>query len=146
MKKYQYTCRLLSEVIIASSSRTEGFNLSLDYIPGAKFLGIVAGRLYGELHSDFSKVLDLFHNGKVRFGDAHPYVEGEMSLRIPLSWYQEKGASLAKEIYLHHNLKNTEKQLKQIRVGYFFPSGHKRLDIPQDFSLKSAYDSEKRKA
>jgi hypothetical protein len=146
MKKYQYSCRLLSEVIIASSSATEGFNLSLDYIPGAKFLGIVAGRLYSEAHTNPLKILDLFHNGKVRFGDASPYFDEEPSLRIPYSWFQEKGSQINDEIYLHHKESTTDKQLKQLRIGYFSPSSHKRLKIPQDFNLKSAYDSKTRKA
>ncbi len=146
MKKYQYSCRLLSEVIIASNSATEGFNYSLDYIPGAKFLGIVAGRLYSESHTNPNKVLDLFHNGSVRFGDAHPYYDEEPSLRIPYSWFQVKGTQIDSEIYLHHKITTNDKQLKQLRRGYFSPSGHKTLDIPQDFNLKSAYDSEKRKA
>lgn len=146
MKKYQYSCRLLSELIIASSSATEGFNLSLDYIPGAKFLGIVAGRLYSESHTNPHKILDLFHNGKVRFGDANPYFDKEPSLRIPYGWFQVKGSQINDEIYLHHKISAIDQQLKQLRVGYFSPSGHKRLEIPQDFNLKSAYDSKTRKA
>ncbi|MBK6948990.1 MAG: hypothetical protein IPH16_13900 [Haliscomenobacter sp.] len=87
MKRYQYSCELLSDVVIPSVTATEGFNPSLDYIPGAKFLGIAAGTLYDE---NSAATLDLFHNGKVRFGDAYPTVDGQEGLPVPFSWFYEK--------------------------------------------------------
>jgi hypothetical protein len=151
MKIYQYKCKLLSDLIITSSSATEGFNQSLDYIPGAKFLGIVAGQLYKE--KDSLSVLDLFHNGNVRYSDAHPLVDGNVGLKVPFKWFCPKGAKLTEKIYLHtEKLSNEiwkEKQPKQARVGYYIPTSDKEgkwLKIDQGFSIKSAYDPKSRKS
>lgn len=151
MKRYQYTCRLLSDVIISSVTATEGFNPSLDYIPGAKFLGIVAGKLYQENKSD---TLDIFHNGKVRFGNAYPQISGQAGFSAPYSWFHEKGKSITESsVYLHHQLKELDfqyltsegVQLKQARKGYFSLDG-KYMTIEQGFSIRSAYDREKLRA
>ena len=144
MKRYQYTCTLLTDAVITSMAATEGYKESLDYIPGSKFLGIVAGRLYDEAHAE--KTLDLFHNGNVKFGDARPFNEDEEYLKVPLSWYYEKGKSLFDEIYLHHDLPKDLPQLKQFRSGYFSPKSKKYISIPQSFSLKSAQDRKNRKS
>lgn len=145
MKQYLYTCRLLSEVVMSSSAATQGFNPSLDYIAGAKFLGIVAGQLYDQ--ADTQTTLDVFHNGKVRFGDAHPYVLGERSLKVPFSWYIPKGKKLTdNKIYLYHELPavpeaiKSAEQPKQARKGFFTPKKEKVIYIDQNFSIKSAYD------
>jgi len=141
MKIYQYKCTLLSDVVIAATAGTEGANQSLDYIPGAKFLGIVAGVLYAKEQKE--AVLDLFHNGKVRFGDAHPYFDDDFGLKVPLKWFYPKGKDLTEQIYLHTEKLSPEilakKQPKQARAGYFVKSG-KLLQIEQGFSIKSAYD------
>lgn len=144
MKKYQYTCTLLTDAVITSIAATEGYKESLDYIPGSKFLGIIAGKLYDEGQAE--KTLDLFHNGNVKFGDAKPFNENEEYLKVPLSWYYEKGKSLFDEIYLHHDLPKDLPQLKQSRSGYFSPISKKFISISQDFSLKSAQDRDKRKS
>ena len=69
MKIYKYSATLLSDIIITSNASTEGYSESLDYIPGSKFLGIVAGKLYDE--QNINKTLDLFHNGVVKYSDAN---------------------------------------------------------------------------
>lgn len=145
MKTYQYKCKLLSDVIITSDAATEGYSESLDYIPGAKFLGIVAGELYDM--KQLEKTLDLFHNGKVQFGDALPYVENEELQKVPFSWFYAKGDSLSDTIYLHHKIKeNSGIQLKQARSGYFSPEHKFYTSVDQDFSLKSAQDPQKRRS
>ncbi len=155
MKKYQFKCHLLSDVVLTSVAATEGFHSSLDYIPGAKFLGIVAGAQYKDLlGTNQQAVLDLFHNGAVRFSDALPFVNGEKALRVPLNWQKAKGET-DNTIYLHHKLtkevrqqllKERVPQLKQERGGYFTPTSQKLLTFDQAFSLKSAYDEESRKS
>jgi hypothetical protein len=151
MKRYHYTCKLLSDVVISSVTATEGFNPSLDYIPGAKFLGIVASKLYDK---QSATTLDLFYNGKVRFGDAFPQISGQAGLPIPFSWFFEKGKRLTEPpVYLHHKLENEDfnrltkdgKQLKQARKGYFSATGQ-YLDIDQDFAIRSAYDRDELRA
>lgn len=145
MKKYQYKCTLLSDVIITSMAATEGYQESLDYIPGSKFLGIIAGKLYDENNEE--KTLNLFHNGKVRFGDAAPVLNQEVLLKVPFSWYHEKDEKLTDKIYLHHkNLEQDGMQLKQARSGYFSERDKTFTSVEQDFSLKSAQDPKKRKS
>jgi hypothetical protein len=152
MKRYRYTCKLLSEVVVSSVTATEGFHESLDYLPGAKFLGIAAGKLYGENNS---ATLDLFHNGKVRFGDAYPLIGEEAALPVPFSWFYNKGGGLDDEThFLHHQMKPedhkalTEKgyQLKQARKGYFTWQAKQFLAIEQDFAIRSAYNADELRA
>lgn len=147
-KTYQYKCTLLSDVILTSMASTEGYKESLNYIPGAKFMGIVARKLYDETASQ--KTLDLFHNGTVRFGDASPMIEGKPTFKIPFSWYYEKGKKLSDQIYIHHNLidklEESNLQLKQAREGSFSVEQAQFVTLEQDFSIKSAYDPEKRRS
>jgi len=150
MKVYRFSCRLLSELVLTASAQTEGAPESLDYIPGAKFLGIVANHLY---QSDTPRTLDLFHNGTVKFGDALPAVGEEYLLKAPFSWYMPKNGDWTDDLFLHHELTREEVkaltkkdiQLKQVRKGYFSRSGIKQ-SLSYNFSLKMGYDSENRKA
>jgi hypothetical protein len=145
MKIYQYKCTLLSELIMTANSATQGFSASLDYISGAKFLGLVAGKLYDENNA---QTLDLFHNGKVRFGDALPLINGEAMLKVPFAWFTEKGKGLTDApIYLHHKINSvSDIQLKQARNGYFAQENKKFTTLEQNFAIKSGYDSEKRRS
>jgi len=150
MKRINFKCKLLSDVVIKSSSATEGFADNLDYLPGAKFLGIAAKDLYNE--SNYKKTLDLFHNGITQFGDAHIAIDGKRSLKVPASWFFKKGEGLGNQKYLHHKLRTEIKrelskegiQLKQARKGYF--ANETFTDIESSFTIKSAYDSKKRKS
>lgn len=149
---HQYKCRLLSEVIISSDTASEGQKKTLNYLPGAKFLGIVSKNLYNE--SNIQETLDLFHNGTVSFGDAHPALTGTYALQVPFSWFYPKGENVEKEVYIHHELDEGKRkhllargiQLKQARSGYFTTTGEYLPAIPQEFSIKSAYDRERRRA
>jgi hypothetical protein len=59
---------------------------SLNYIPGSNFLGIVAEK-YSELTSD---AYDIFHSGKVSFGDAHISKDNCVSYHLPFSLFLDK--------------------------------------------------------
>lgn len=152
MKRYRYTCKLISDVVVSSVTATEGFHESLDYLPGSKFLGIAAGQLYDESKPT---TLDLFHNGKVRFGDAYPLIGEEAALPVPFSWFFNKGGGVTDEIlFLHHNLTQDDHkslvekgyQLKQARKGYFTSGGKQYLDIDQGFAIRSAYNPDELRA
>ncbi len=152
MKRIAFKCRLLTDVVITSNAATEGFHQSLDYIPGAKFLGIVAAAYYKDNETD-QKKLDLFHNGTVRFGDAHPLIDNQRSMKLPLPYFFPKGESVEDTIYLDFNLGKADREkltndgivLKQARTGYF-TEGKKYTNPKQAFSIKSAYDSDNRRA
>lgn len=144
MKKYKYKCTLLSDVIITSDAATESPSEALDYIPGSKFLGIIAAQLYDE--SQPEKTLDLFHNGTVKYGDATLYYDNEKYLKAPFSWFTEKGRSIYDEVYIHHLVTSTGKQLKQVRSGYFSPKSGNMISLEKGFALKSAHDAENRRS
>ena len=147
MIQYHFTCTLLSDVIVSSASATEGFHPSLDYIPGAKFWGIVASQLYKKQTPDEN--LNLFHNGKVCFGDAHLEINGMRSHKIPLSWFTNKG-SKTQDVYVHHftdypSLIESGVQPEQLSGDYFNEEGE-HIKPAQDFAIKSAYDTQLRRS
>lgn len=146
MKRISFQCKLLTDLVLSSRAATEGFQASLDYIPGSKFLGLVARELYDMQNSQ--QTLDFFHNGCVRFGDAHPITStAERTFRVPLSWNGLKGKGLNEGIYLQQEFSDVMKdklvekgiQLKQIRGRYVSPGGI-AIKGRQNFSIKSAYD------
>jgi hypothetical protein len=151
MKQLEFSIKLLSDLIISSNSASEGFKPSLNYIPGAKFLGIAAGRLYD---TESKETLDIFHNGNVRFGDAHLMGAESRSYKAPASWMFKKGEDFSHDIFLFHNLfllnknSNNEKtvQLKTIKDEQYFTPDGELLEIATAFSLKSAYNSQKKKS
>lgn len=149
-KTLKFKCTLESDLVLSQTSSSEGNQKTLDFIPGNNFLGIVAGKIYddGSLES-----LELFHTGKVRFGDAHPSVDGIRGLKVPASMYYPKLASASEECYIHHltdhnsaNIKS--KQLKQCREGFysFGETTGKSVDIQKNFTIKSAYNGEVRRS
>jgi len=154
MKKMQFKCRLLTDVILNSRAATEGNNSTLDFVPGNNFLGIVA-RHYEELSKEKME-MEIFHSGKVRFGDAHPVVAGHekrRSVHVPAAMFYPKLKSPEEECYIHHFYEedpNHKMQLKQCRSGFYvFENGTgtlKRTENCSSFAVKSAYDRESRRA
>ena len=151
MIQLHFTCTLHSDLVLSSSASTEGFYQSLDYIPGNKFLGLVA-KAYDL--NNAAQTLDLFHNGSVRFGDAHPVGEDlAYSYKVPKVWLLPKGEKLDVPHYQYQHLTDDLKkqlsengvQLKQVKSGYFTEAGS-WLSIDQRFSIKSAYDRKKYRA
>lgn len=159
MSILKFKCTLLSDVILNQKAATEGPNQTLDFIPGSCFLGIVASKYYPEeirVSEDSEKklMMDLFHSGKVRFGDAHPSKDGVRGLKVPAAMFHPK-LSKASEVlyYIHHatnhdDSKIKEKQLKQCRSGYynFSEVKAKPIETETNFAIKSAYDGEKRRS
>lgn len=148
MKTYQYTCTLRSDLIVSPLGASEGQFKSLDFIPGSKFLGIVADD-YDNLPSDIA--LEIFHSGKVSFGNAYPNIDNNIFLPIPAAYFFPKGKSLEEQILLPMNLKSGQKyseeiQPKQARGGYFNFSKRQTFKAGQNFRLKSAFDSENRRS
>lgn len=151
MTTLKFKCHLDSDVVLNQSAATEGSNKTLDFIPGNVFLGIVA-RHYSELGDD---ALEVFHSGKVRFGDAHPVpvgYAGKRSLHVPASLFYPKLKSASEECYVHHlhdNKKDEDnKQLKQCRKGFYVfdsDSAHP-ASVEKSFAIKSAYDRTLRRA
>jgi len=153
MKNLYFKMRLLTDVIINQRAATEGNQKTLDFIPGNAFLGVAATTLY---NNDPEESFVLFHSGKVRFGDAHPVVEGKRALKVPASWFQMKDDKENLSLYVHHGLdKNGLKingnpiQIRQLREGYIVKltdNQVSKVKINKHFAIKSAYDSEKRRS
>ncbi|MBP3767256.1 MAG: hypothetical protein J6I31_03100 [Prevotella sp.] len=149
-KTLKFKCTLESDLVLSQTSSSEGNQKTLDFIPGNNFLGIVAGKLYDD---GSTESLKLFHSGKVRFGDAHPSVDGIRGLKIPASMYYPKLASASEECYIHHLTDHNSpdiksKQLKQCREGFysFGETTGKPIAIEKNFTIKSAYDSDVRRS
>lgn len=149
-KTLKFKCTLESDLVLSQTSSSEGNQKTLEFIPGNNFLGIVASKLYKD---GSAESLELFHSGKVRFGDAHPSVNGIRGLKVPASMYYPKLGSASKECYIHHLTDHNSgeikaKQLKQCREGFysFGDTSGIRVDIQKDFTIKSAYDGEKRRS
>lgn len=155
MKELKFRCRLLSDVIVSQSAATEGSHSSLCFIPGSNFMGIVAS-CYDSFTAE--QQVELFHSGRVRFGDAHPVAAGgdRRSLHIPASFFCPKQKSVADECYVHHFITGdnvpadggVRQQLKQCRDGFYCFDGQLAEAVPAErfFSLKSAYDRERRRS
>lgn len=156
MKTLKFKCTLSSDVILNQKAASEGANNTLDFIPGSNFLGIVAAK-----YADFGDAaMEVFHSGKVRFGDAHPVCKDHDSmrtLRVPASMYYPKLKKASEICYIHHEYsrdKDTEgdgrnpQQLKQCRQGFYaFENGAGfKAETSTNFALKSAYDREARRS
>ena len=149
-KTLKFKCTLESDLVLSQTSSSEGNQKTLDFIPGNNFLGIVADKIYDD---GSPESLELFHSGKVRFGDAHPSVDGIRGLKVPASMYYPKLASANEECYIHHLTDHNSpdiksKQLKQCREGFysFGETTGKPIAIEKNFTIKSAYDSDARRS
>ena len=131
MKTLQFRCTLKSDVILNQKAATEGPNKTLDFIPGSCFLGIVASELYPKdkekndenYEQKIKRAWEIFHSGKVRFGDAHPSENDMRGLRIPASMFYPKLSRISDgEVYIHHaipDLDNVDIKKKQLNdIGH----------------------------
>ena len=154
MIRLDFICTFQSDIVLHASSNTEGKIEKLDYIPGSNFLGMVA-RDYAGFGAD---AFDVFHSGKVCFGDGHILEKGELSYHVPFSFQTYKGKSFEEakdenEIFVHHFLEQVdfkdatanETQYKQQRAGFFTSSG-KYAKLEHSYKQKSAYDKKKRRS
>ncbi len=147
-----YECTFITDVVLNATAATEGNNSSLDYISGAGFLGIAAIN-----YANFGiEAYTIFHSGKVRFGDGHLVSDGKRSLKVPASFFVEKGKKMDDGILVHHKISNSTKdklrasgtQIKQQRKE-FMVTDNKSLSIvsvSKDYAIKSAYNRETRRS
>lgn len=149
MNSIKFRCTLLSDIILNSNSGTKEKQATLDFIPGNVFLGIVAGKLYNKLSASDS--MEIFHSGKVRFGDAHLLCGNTRTLKIPAALYYKKGEKLIGDgAYVMYKWENVgDAQPKQCRNGFYAFSENKRCtkvdtDKNKSVAIKSAYDRDSR--
>ena len=152
MLRLNFICEFKSDIVLHSSSNTEGKVDRFDYIAGSNFLGMVA-REYNSFGED---AFDVFHGGDVRFGDGHIMHEGKQTFHAPFSWFAPKGVKLeealkGRELYNEYFLTKEqydefiqkEKQLKQQRVGFITAEGE-LVKVKHNYRQKSAYDKKNR--
>ena len=150
MKKLVFQVEFLSDIVLPASSNTEGNISQLEFIPGSNFLGMVAKN-----YDEFSNSFDVFHSGKVRFGDATLLVGKEEAYKMPFSFFHPKLNE--NRIFNHHYYSDlfTEEerkkigQLKQMRSGYILPDISQGITVEHinyNYAQKSAYDSTKRRS
>ncbi len=150
--QYHFRCTFLAPVVLNRSAAIEGALECLEYIPGANWLGIAA-RKYAEYGKEAFAV---FHSGAVQFGFGYPLApDGNGTLPCPANWFVAKGESLGPETVIYPTPETREavqtgKQPKQVRSGFFIPSNgnatYYKANTSALFSLKSAYDSDRRRS
>lgn len=69
MRRQTFDIHLESEIAVGTPGSVTGGRDSIDYLPGSLLLGAAAARLYRDLGES---AWDVFHSGKVRFGDGLP--------------------------------------------------------------------------
>jgi CRISPR-associated protein Csx10 len=149
MKSFHFRLTCQDDIVLSQSAATTGGHRSLDYIPGATLLGASAALLYTTLGPD---AFDVYHAGKVRFGNALPVTEeGEAAFPVPLAWHHAKGVSVADQStgsidtaavfnFAHQSPGfPQDQQPKQLRVG-FITGDARLLAVHHGFRLKTAID------
>ena len=143
MQELVYEVEFLSDIVLPATSNTEGNIQQLDFIAGSNFLGMVAKE-----YPEFEKrgiSFDIFHSGKVKFGDATILKEGKETYKMPLSYFFDKGKE--EKLYNHHFIEDFKQfdQLKQKRNGYITKE-KEVVYIDYNYSQKSAYDKKHRRS
>ena len=154
MTKLNFICEFKSDIVLHSSSNTEGKVDKFDYIAGSNFLGMVA-RKYGDFGAD---AFEMFHSGAIRFGDGHIMQDEKETFQAPFSWFAPKGVKLENalksgELYNEHFLTKEQydgfikesKQLKQQRAGFITANGE-LVKVKHNYRQKSAYDKKNRRS
>lgn len=150
MKTLKFKCVLHSDIILSELAATEGIQRTLDYIPGNVFLGIVAGKVYTDIEPHLA--MDLFHNAKVRFGDAFPLINRKRAIKVPASWFVKKGEMIKDQVYIYHQLSDEQKRLEpmvQLRDNFIVHESDTQfseIKLGKNFAIKSAYDSANRRS
>lgn len=145
MKKIDFKVTFLSDIVLNKSSNTEGNIETLDFITGASFLGMVAKN-----YDKFENSFDVFHSGKIRFGEATPFSENKLTYKVPFCFFAPKLNENNSEVYNNHFVEYSNedilnKQLKQLRSGYI-TSNLDYLSLDYVYSQKAAYDKTNRKS
>ena len=111
---------LENDVALSQSSASVSGGRTLKYVPGAALLGAVA-RHYEELEPEMA--FELFHSGRVRFGNAFLEAEGSRALPVPLCFHRRKKNPNGPVLNLAADKRPQKQQLVQVRDGYFTRGG-----------------------
>ncbi|OQX77916.1 MAG: hypothetical protein B6D61_06460 [Bacteroidetes bacterium 4484_249] len=140
----------MSDIVLNDSLATEGNMSSLDFIPGSNFLGVVASE-----YKSITDTYDIFHSGKVSFGDALIFVDNKKSYTLPFCLFTDKLKNdiVNDTVWVHHGINEFDiigngknLQLKQQRAGFINTDGVFIKKVEKKFALKSAYNAEERRS
>ncbi len=151
MKSLKFKCDLQSDIILSEFAATEGMQRTLDYIPGNVFLGIVASKVYNSKVNQ-NLTMDLFHNSKVRFGDALPFIVNKRAIRVPSTWFVKKGETIRHKIYIFPQMmlgKGSSIPYTQLREQFIVnesDSHFSEVNLKKNFAIKSSYDRNRRRS
>ncbi len=145
MKQQEFRVKFLSDIVLNKTSNTEGKIENLDFITGGSFLGMVAKN-----YDDFSNSFEIFHSGKVRFGEATALINDKKSFKAPFCFFNPKFDYDKKEVKNYHDINfslqdEKDKQYKQIRSGYM-SEDLDYLELDYDYTQKSAHDKKLRRS
>jgi len=116
MQRLTLTLKLLDPLVLSQSNATVGLHQSLDFIPGAAFLGAIASKHYASFKKQ-NLAQTIFHSGEVRFHNARILYNAQPTNPIPLSYHHIKGKNKNQVSNLLVTSIN-EGQPKQHRAGY----------------------------
>ncbi len=145
MRRIDFKVTFLSDIVLNKSSNTQGNIETLDFITGASFLGMVAKN-----YDKFDNPFEVFHSGKVRFGEATPLFNNQSTYKVPFCFFNPKLDEDKKEVKNNHFIKYSDekeldKQYKQVRSGYI-TSNLDYLNLDYVYSQKADYNKENRKS
>lgn len=114
-----FTCTLNEPIILIKKDKTEHNIISLDYIPGNIFRGIIARELF---KNKSKNVKPIILNNSVQFEDAHISINNERALKLPFSYYKQ--AEKPNTFLNFHKIEDWSTKTKQNKNGYFITEGN----------------------
>lgn len=127
---------LETDIVLSASAATVGSQHTLRRIRGGALLGACAAQGYHGPHS-----FDLFHSGRVRYGDGLPEAGASVALPLPLSLHRAKSHPQAGAAWnLAVGRPAGQEQLVQEREGFVAPDG-RRVLMKTGYSMRTAVDA-----
>ncbi|MFK7749102.1 MAG: hypothetical protein AB8B65_11975 [Kordia sp.] len=146
MQHYTVTITAREPLVLRTQSGSEVQSDVVDYVQGAKLLGLVAKQSYAALKTqNKDAVYELFHAGNVRFGNAYPICQQQVGLPVPFSLYKTKDAEGNNSFTFSPTGNHKKKQQKE---GFVIAKDAQLslFTVPQGERLKSARDLENRRS
>ncbi len=143
-----YTCTLQTDIILSSNLATANKFETLNFIPGNNFLGVVANEIYDKVSAQ--SAYDIFHSGKVRFGNGYISVNNRTFYPLPKNFLREKSNPSNKSVYIHGFVNpieivgETKVQLKALNSGFISNYGDLIQNVQSNFTIRSAYNKDTR--
>lgn len=136
MSELHLRITLETDIVLSATAATVGGHRTLQRIRGSVLLGACAAQGYDDPNS-----FDLFHSGRVRYGDALPEAEAGVAWPMPLVLHKDKTVNDPTQPLW--NLAVAERpsnaQMVQERVG-FIDAGGRRVPVATAYSMRTAVD------